>query len=256
MAVGFWWPLYLFGRSRSLPDRIGGGYDPHTSIRRERTGVSYIIVQPAYGPPIAHRSSCKFLRARTANDGVEAVPPGAVICVHCHPVPAELRDDPSVEDEEDGFIIVTDPRFKLDGRKAHHPLCRTIATRQIGGGRWNHRRVAQIPEGVKVCTICKGLPPRQRYVRADGQHRVTRAKPSGEYFIGKEGLLVPKRCPACQSEAINREGGRLWFCYSCDWMGQVVTSTWTRVSSVKVKPKISTEGTGRARLRPEWTKFR
>ena len=229
-----------------------------TTIPAARTGgetdVGYIITQPIYGPPIAHRSTCQFVKARRANDAVEAVPPGAVICVHCHPVPASARE-PDIEDAEDGFIIVTDPRFKKDGRKAHHPLCRTLTSRQIGGGRWNHRLVQQIPEGVKVCEICNGLPPRPRYVRADGQHRLSRAKPAGEYFIGKEGLLVPKRCPACQSEAIDREGGRLWFCYSCDWMGQVKTSTWTRVSSVKEKPKIPGQGNGRARLRPEWTKF-
>lgn len=217
--------------------------------------MSYIIVQPAYGPLVAHRSTCRFIRERKANDAVESVPPGAVICVHCHPVPADARE-PDLEDEEDGFIIVSDPRFKLAGRKAHHPLCRTLATRQIGGSRWNHRKVAQIPEGVKVCEICRGLPPKPRYERADGQRRVTRAKPSGEYFIGKEGLLVPKQCPSCQSESIDRDAGRLWFCYACDWMGQVVTSTWTRVSSVKVKANVTTDGTGRARLKPDWTKFR
>lgn len=215
--------------------------------------MSYIITQPAYGPPIAHRSSCKFLRARTANDAVEVVPPGAVICVHCHPVPAEARE-PDVEDAEDGFIIVTDPRFPKI-RKAHHPLCRTLTSRQIGGGRWNHRHVTQIPEGAVVCGICKGLPPRPREKRPNGEMRISESKPAGEYFIGKEGLLVPKRCPACQSEAIDREKGRLWYCYACNWMGQVRTSTWTRVSSVKEKPKISGQGNGRARLRPEWTKF-
>jgi hypothetical protein len=231
-----------------LPDRIGYVYHPSTTSNQawKERGMGYILVQPPYGPIVAHRAECYTLKSRSAGDEHEAVPPGAVICVHCHRVPPDARD-PSPDEAEEGFILIFDPHRPGRGRIVHHPQCRTLTTKMIGGSRWNHRKIAQIPEDAKVCSLCRCLPPKPRVRYSTGPIRVSQAKPSGEYFVGKGQILVPKRCPSCGGEAIDREPGtRLWFCYSCPWMGQVKASTWTLVSSVKAKPALGGSGGSRA----------
>jgi ribosomal protein L37AE/L43A len=205
--------------------------------------VSYVIVQPVYGPPIAHQASCWTLKKRTSNDVVESVPAGAVICSHCHRVPSEAREP---EWDEDGFIIVRDPRFPKQPSIAHHPLCRTLSSRYMGGARWNHRHVTVLPKNTRLCKNCNGKPPKLRVQRPNGEMRP--ALPRGEYVLrrqpNKKPTLVPVRCPQCSGEALDRYGARSWFCYSCDWIGGVVRKTWTLVERQEA-PRSTERGEGR-----------
>lgn len=200
----------------------------------------------SYGPPVAHDVGCWLLKMRSTNETVEVVPPGAVLCVHCHRVPADVREP---EWDEDGFIIVRDPHHK-GSAIAHHPLCRSLASKYMGGARWNHRRVTKLPDSVPVCKLCNGKPPKPRHQRPNGDLRTTGRKPSGEYYLqrrdGKKPVMVPVRCPACSGKALDRfEEGRSWFCFSCTWEGAVRTPEWKLVS----KPASTENGDGRATIR-------
>ena len=186
--------------------------------------MTFIVVQPFYGPSVVHHPGCYTIRKRKDGQVAMFAPEDAVACAHCRAsepkpksenAPKKRRSAP-VEHENllegiSGFIVV---RHHTGDQIAHHPSCGMLWRLRATGLRSNHRVVARVPLGALKCSSCKALP------------RATK-KPVGTYYIEK-GLLVPHQCPKCSGGALDRmETGRGWFCYGCDWTGIVNSSTWT-----------------------------
>lgn len=124
----------------------------------------------------------------------------------------------------------------------HHTTCPAIKRWYRGG----EQPMLLPPVGAVACRRCGGA----EYVKIE-LTPAQRRKPVGSFHINRHGLHVPDSCPACGSEAIERDSGKLWFCWMCDWSGSVNSKTWTlskdrTVLSLNAKRGTDQSGPGRA----------